>query len=107
MAVMALGAPNRVHRQRYCAEVALAAQQGHGRVAQGRGGPVDHLAGAPLQCQEKYFPAGLNARQSSTGIQPRDTGARRRSSGSFRIRPFPLGRRRSSERPEDRSEIIR
>ena len=33
--------------------------------------------------------AGLNARQSSTGIQPRDTGARRRTCGSFRIRPSP------------------
>jgi len=68
--------------------------------------------------------AGLNARQSSTGIQPRDTGARRCQSESFHTRPFPLGRRRCSERPgavkgapigaakrtldgEDRSEIIR
>ena len=76
------------------------------------------------ECQEKYFPAGLNAGQSSTGIQPPDTGAQRWQSESFHIRPFPLGRRRCSERPgavkgapiaaaqrtvdgEDRSEIIR
>ena len=76
------------------------------------------------ECQEKHFPADLNAGQSSTGIQPRDTGARGCQPESFHIRPFPLGRRRCSERTgavngapicaakrtldgEDRSEIIR
>jgi hypothetical protein len=34
-----------------------------------------------------------------TGIQPPDTGARRCQSESFHICPFPLGRKRSSERP--------
>jgi hypothetical protein len=51
-------------------------------------------------CQEKYFPASLNERQISTGIQPRDIGARGCTQGCtprgpFGIRPFPLGRRRS------------